>query len=200
MRVRPLVRAVVILAALAAVTFGLSAPAQAATADRWGFAYVKDPTVAVWTNLDPAHQAGTWAAGTVQGGKIAPGRFLVKFPGVGLGSRGNVHVTPVNRDGSYCAIVRWYSSGVDEIVDVQCHRVGGANADTRFTVLWTVSSGTLPPGSTGSYASVQYGTTGIVQAYNSTGFGVVVAPGGVGFYLVRFPLVGTRASSPATCR
>lgn len=189
MRVRPLVLAVTTLATMAAVLLGVSAPAQAATADRWAFAYVNDPTVPVWTNLDPAHQGGTFA-GLAQGGKIAPGRFLVRFPGIGFGSRGNVHVTPVNRDGTYCEIVRWYASGVDEIIDVQCHKPGGANADTRFTVLWTVSSGVLPATATGSYASVQYGPAAIVQSYNSTGGGITVVPGGVGFYQVRFALVG----------
>jgi len=191
MRRRWIVLAATMVAALASVLFGASSPVQAATADRWGFAFVANPLVPIWTNL-PAQQAGTWPAGfVVQGGRIAPGRFLVKFPQSASGARGNVHITPVNRTGHYCEIVRWNSSGTDEIVDVQCHRVGGMNDDTPFTVLWTLSSGVLPAGSVGSYASVQYGPAAIVQAYNSTGAPVTVVPAGVGVYQVRFVGVGS---------
>src|SRR5262249_20791343 len=63
MRVRPLAFAVATLAAMASIAFGVAAPAQAATADRWGFAYVNNPTVPPATVLDPAHQAGTWPPG-----------------------------------------------------------------------------------------------------------------------------------------
>jgi hypothetical protein len=194
MRQRPVAYAAMVLALVAAALVGLASPASAATADRWGFAYVDDPTVPLWTNLDPTKQAGTWAPGLqAQGGKIAPGRFLVRFPSIGLGARGNVHVTPVNRTGHYCEILRWFGAGVDEIVDVQCHRPGGVPEDSRFTVLWTYSSGVLPPTDTGSYASVQYGTTSVVQFYNSTGNPVTVTPlGPPGQYLVRFALVGAK--------
>ena len=86
MRHRPIAFAATVLALATAAVVGLAAPANAATADRWGFAYVGDPTVPLWTNLDPSKQAGTWAPGPLaQGGKIAPGRFLVKFPSIGLG-------------------------------------------------------------------------------------------------------------------
>ena len=193
MRHRPIAFAATALALAAGVLFGLATPASAATADRWGFAYVNDPTVPLWTTLDLSKQAGTWPPGPVaQGGKVGPGRFLVRFPAIGLGSRGNVHVTPVNRTGHYCEIVRWFSSGPDEIVDVQCHKPGGVPEDSRFTVLWTVSSGVLPATATGSYASVQYGPAGIVQFYNSTGNPVGVTPLAVGVYLVRFALVGAK--------
>src|SRR5436190_18682599 len=110
MRRRTLAAAVTVLAGAAAI-LGLAAPAQAATADRWGFAYVANPAVPLWTNLDPAHQATSPASPNVQGGKLAPGRFLVKFIGLAFGSRGNVHVTPVSRDGHYCEILQWFSNG-----------------------------------------------------------------------------------------
>jgi len=190
-RRRPLAIAAATVVALAATLSCLTAaPAQAATADQWGFAYVDNPAAVLWTVLDPAHQAGTWAPGPLaQGGRIAPGRFLVRFPAIGSGSAGNVHVTPVSRDGHYCEIVGWFASGADEIVDVQCHKVGGANDDSRFTVLWTVSSGSISP-SLGAYASVQYGTAAIVQSYNSTGSFVAVSPAATGVYKVAFGKVG----------
>jgi hypothetical protein len=191
MRVRTLVAA----AATAIVaTLGLAPalPAQAATADRWGFAYVDNPTAPVWTVTDPARQYGSWKtafpASFAESIALAPGRVLVRFPHIGAGARGNVHVTPVNRSGHYCEIVRWGQSGADELVDVQCHKPGGARDFTPFTVLWEFSSGVLPPGQ-GSFASVQYGTAAIVQAYNSTG-GPVTVVGGGGTYGVRFAGVG----------
>ncbi|MCZ7418378.1 MULTISPECIES: hypothetical protein [unclassified Micromonospora] len=177
-----------VLAATLAVP---GAPAAAATADRFGFAYVADPTVPVWTPLPAAYQFGSWAAGPVAtGGKVAPGRFLVRFPNIGLGARGNAHVTAVARDGRFCQLVRWGSSGADEIVDVQCFRPGGTPTDTPFTVLWTVSSGVLPAG-VGAYASAQVLSNVLAQSYNSAGAPVTVANVGVGIYALRFLAVGT---------
>lgn len=196
MRIRPRMLAVALAAALTATALVPAAPARAATAERWGFAYVDDPTVPVWTVLDPTRQWGSWKAAfpglSAEGMKVGPGRFLVKFPQVGTGSRGNVHVTPVNRTGNYCEIVRWGQSGADEIVDVQCHKPGGERSDTPFTVLWTVSTGVVPPAQ-GTYASVQWGPAAIVQSYNSTGAGVSVTPLGVGIYEVLLGGVGTLA-------
>ena len=59
MRVRRVV-AVALAALLAAVGLAPTAPAAAATADRWGFAYVDNPTVTSWTVLDTTRQWGTW--------------------------------------------------------------------------------------------------------------------------------------------
>jgi hypothetical protein len=191
MRIRPLAVATATLAAMASIALGVGAPAQAATADQWGFAYVNNPTVPPGTVLDPAHQAGTWPPGFVAtGGKLAPGWFEVTFPMIGAGSKGIVHVTPVNRTGTYCVVVRWFQSGPDEIVDVQCRQPGGLPADTQFTVLWTISSGVIPPNT--SHAYVQTISTGaIVQAYNSTGAGVTVSPVPPGRYVVLFSDVAT---------
>ncbi|GAB3937610.1 hypothetical protein GCM10027614_16120 [Micromonospora vulcania] len=147
MRLRSIVTAA-LAAVLAASALAPPTPA-AATADRWGFAYVKDPTVPVWTVLDTTRQWGSWKtafpAAWADGVKLAPGRFQVRFPQVGTSSRGVPHVTPVNRTGHYCEVVRWFQSGTDEIVDVQCHKPGGTREDTPFTVLWTTSSGWCRP-------------------------------------------------------
>lgn len=168
-------------------------PASAATPDRWGFATVKDPTVTSWTVLDTSRQWGSWKSAFpalwADGIKLAPGRFLVRFPRIGAGSLGVPLVTPINRTGHYCELVRWYQSGPDEIVDVQCHKPGGARDDSPFTVLWTASSGVLPAGG-GSHAYLQGGASGIVQAYNSTGAGLGLAGLGVGQWSVKLPAVG----------
>ncbi|WFE66329.1 hypothetical protein [Micromonospora sp. WMMD714] len=191
MRVRRVV-AVTLAALLAAVGLAPTAPAAAATADRWGFAYVDNPTVTSWTVLDTSRQWGTWKtafpAAWATGIKLAPGRFQVRFPQIGAGARGVPHVTPVDRAGHYCTVVRWFQSGTDEIVDVQCFAPGGTRDDSRFTVLWTASSGVLPAGT--AHAYVQGGVSGLVQSYVSTGAPAALAPVGVGQWSVKLPGVG----------
>lgn len=191
MRLRSIATA--LAAVLAAGALVPPTPAAAATADRWGFAYVKDPTVPAWTVLDTTRQWGSWKtafpAAWAQGAKVGPGRFLVRFPQIGTGSRGVPHVTPVNRTGHYCEVVRWYQSGTDQIVDVQCHKPGGTRDDSPFTVLWTTSTGVLPAGTAHAYAQVTAGA-GLVQSYNSTGALNGVGALGVGQYTVKLPGVG----------
>jgi hypothetical protein len=172
----------------------LPAPAQAATPDRWGFAFVKDPTVTVWNPLPSPYQWGSWKtfapALVADGIKVATGRYLVRFPQIGAaGARGIPHVTAVAADGRFCEAVRWNASGADEIVDVQCFKPGGPPIDSPFTVLWTLSSGVVPAAN--AYASVQATSLGaIVQQYNSTGGAVTVGPSSPGYYTVRFVGVG----------
>ncbi|GLW34251.1 hypothetical protein [Actinoplanes regularis] len=192
-RPRRLVAVYATALATALLLIAPGAPAAAATPDRFGFAYVKDPTVPAWTPLPAPYQFGSWVPGPLAtGGKIATGRFLVRFPNIAFGSRGNVHVTAVARDGRFCEIVRWYASAPDEVIDVQCFKPGGAPADTPFTVLWNVNSGVLPAG-VGGYASVQAISGLVGQSYNSSGGAVTVTGVAVGVYLVRFNGVGTPA-------
>lgn len=189
MRARSLAALLIILAAvLAPVT-----PAGADAPDRWGFAAVWNPAVPAGTTLDTTRQWGSWKTAFpalwATGGKQAVGRFRVTFPQVAAGSRGTVHVTAVSRAGHYCEVVRWGSAGADEIVDVACFRPGGIPADTPFTVMWSISSGIVPPG---AYATVEVDPAGAtVQWYNSTPGG---APGtgvlSIGRYIVRIPGVG----------
>ncbi|GAA2606096.1 hypothetical protein GCM10010399_41320 [Dactylosporangium fulvum] len=170
-----------------------AAPAAAATPDHWGFAFVKDPTTTVATPLDPAYQYGSWKAfapaALADGVKIGPGRFLVRFPMIGLGAfRGIPHVTAVSNDGHFCEAVRWGAQGADEVVDVQCFKPFGFPDDSQFTVLWTVSSGVTGPG---AHAYVHVAAlSGIIQQYNSSGAGNSVTTGGPGSYTVRFANVG----------
>ncbi|GIG59172.1 hypothetical protein Lfu02_35440 [Longispora fulva] len=189
MRARSLL--VALLVAVCGAVLGPVAPAQAATADQWGFALVDNPTVPLFTTLNTTRQWGTWKtafpADWASGGKLATGRFRVKFPHIGT-PKGFVHVTPVSRTGNYCEILFWTPSGVDEILDVQCHKPGGVADDTAFTVMWSVSSGVAAP--PGSHAYVRYGTSGIVDSYNSTGLGVSGGPLGTGQYSFKLYGVG----------
>jgi hypothetical protein len=188
---RPRQVVALVAALFAAILLIPGSPAAAATADRFGFAFVDNPTVPAWTALPGPYQYGSWAAGPVAtGGKFALGRFLVKFPNIAAGARGNVHVTAVAGDGRFCETVRWYASGLDQIVDVQCFKAGGSPADTPFTVLWTTSSGVLPAG-VGAYASAQVTTAGtLVQSYDSAGAAVTAGPLAPGIYSVRLNGVG----------
>ncbi|MEV6926411.1 hypothetical protein AB0M46_18195 [Dactylosporangium sp. NPDC051485] len=189
LRLRLLAAAASAMVAATLLTSG--SPAAAATADRFGFALVDNPTVPAWTALNPGYQYGSWAPGPVAtGAKVATGRFLVRFPNVASGTAGNVHVTAVAADGRFCESVGWGSSGLDELVDVACFKPGGVPADTPFTVLWTVSSGVLPAG-VGSYSSVRVVSGALAQSYNSTGSPVVVTGLSLGVYSVRFAGVGT---------
>ncbi|MEV0729692.1 hypothetical protein [Polymorphospora sp. NPDC050346] len=194
MRLRPLALAVALVAALAAVVPGTAEPARAATADRWGFALVDNPNVPAWTTLDTNRQWGSWKAGFpgwAQGGKLGAGRFQVRFPRVGSNSDGVVHVTPINSNGNYCTVLRWFQVGLDEIVEVQCFAPGGGHADTPFAVLWTASSGIAPP-NTGTYAYLRStAAAAVVQGYNSTGLPVDIGPMGNGGYRVKLAGVGS---------
>jgi hypothetical protein len=182
--------AVLMLAGAGPVATLPAKPAYAAPADRWGFALVDDPTVPAWTNLNPAFQATSPSSPVVQGGKVGTGRFQVRFLGLGIGSRGIVHVTAVQKKGNFCEIVRWFvMAGPDEVVEVQCFAPGGVPADTAFTVLWTLNATTVPS-SAGTYASVHYGITGFLETFNSTGASVTAKPVSTGVTQVVFEKVG----------
>lgn len=188
-----LIKGLAAVAIMVAATLGVSAPAQAATADKWGFALVDDPTVPFWTTLNTSRQWGSWKpanpASWAIGGKSSLGRFYVAFPHLNNSTKGIPHVTAVDNAGHFCEVVRWFESGTWELVEVGCFKPGGIPDDAAFTVLWTISSGALPAGQ-GSHAYVQYGTGGIVQHYNSTGAAVTVVPSGTGIYEFRLSGVG----------
>jgi hypothetical protein len=196
-RSRAALAALVLIAGTTIGTVGAS-PAYAAPPDRWGFALVDDPLAPAWTNLNAPFQATSTASAVVQGGRVATGRFQVRFPKLGVGSRGIVHVTAVHKKGNYCAAVRWFvTAGPDEVVEVQCFAPGGTPADTPFTVLWDLNS-TLVPSSAGTYASVHYGAAaGFAEIFNSTGAGVVVTPVGTGVAQVIFQKVAIAGSGRA---
>jgi hypothetical protein len=188
---RHLLAAAAVLLLTGAAVAARVAPAYAAPVDRWGFALVDDPTVPAWTSLDPSFQATSPASPVVQGGRLGPGRFQVRFLGLGIASKGNVHVTAVNKKGNFCETVGWFVvAGPDEIVELQCFAPGGVPADTAFTVLWTLN-GTVVPSPAGSYASVHYvAGSGVVERFNSTGANVTATPVGTGIAQVVFEKVG----------
>lgn len=172
--------------------FGPARPAQAATADLWGFAYSDTLAPAAWTTMDTTRQWGSWKAAHpgdwASAIRTAPGRYRVRMPWLASPARGAVHLTAVSSEPRWCTAANWFSSGPDRFIDLQCAGPGGTPVDTLFTVLFTASSGVLPAGQ-GSHAYVHH-QGGIASTYNSAGGVNTVAQTGVGEYLVRLPLVG----------
>ena len=178
---------------------GLQAPlaAQAAVPDRFGFAFMNNPTPPGGMVLDTAHQWGSWktafpaAWATVD--QIAVGRYIVHFPQIGPAfgpPLGIVHVTAVNPGPVWCQAALWQAVPPNEDVYVQCYRAGGAPVNSTFTVLFTESTGAPVPAG-GDYGYVFARPNGaIVTQYNSTGAANLVSAGPVGLWKVGLPGLG----------
>ena len=174
----------------AALVASAAGPAQAAVPDKWGFAYVDQPSVASTPTL--SHQAGSWPAPLhAHSAPAGGGRVAVTFPRI-ASKDGVVHVTAVNGGAVWCQAVSWGPSGPNEVVVVRCHKAGGAVVFSPFTVLYTTSSkGPFPAGSAYAYVHWQPGP-GIVAQFNSTGNPNTVTPAGLGVWIVR--LLGIASS------
>ncbi|WP_223244831.1 hypothetical protein [Streptomyces sp. CBMA156] len=194
-RALPLVLAV--LAALVGVGLPATGPAYAAVPDRWGFAYLDNPTPSPGYVPDTTRQWGSWpspASNPVKVDKVGTGSYVVHFPLI-AGPGGIAHVTAVARTGSWCQVRGWATAGSGQDVAVGCYRTGGAPEDNRFTVLYTTSSG-VPSPAVGGYGYVFANPTGSVAAqYNSTGGTNAVGSGGTGVWKVWLPGLGQ--STPA---
>jgi hypothetical protein len=117
------------------------------------------------------------------------GTYTVHFPQIAA-KNGVAHVTAVDPRGVSCQIAGWAASGSDEIVGVSCFAPSGAPANSRFSVLWTTSSGALPSGPSG-YGYVFSDVSGaLLSSYNSTTGANSVSKGGVGEWKVWLPGLG----------
>ncbi|GAB1818672.1 hypothetical protein [Herbidospora sp. RD11066] len=153
------------------------APARAAIANHWGYAYV-DVTSGV---PSPVHQHGSWPGGfTVSVTPGVPGETIVRFPQV-AGPGGVAHATAVSTGPDICQVATWMPVGPDQIVVVRCHRFGGTPVTTPFTVTWSES--TPPLVGIGGFGYVHY-NAGVVASYNSASGTNTVATLGVGHYRV----------------
>jgi hypothetical protein len=115
----------------------------------------------------------------------------------------------VDSAGSFCQAGRWGPAGRDELVYVRCFDAAGVPSDTRFTVLFTRSSGLAPAG---AHAYVFASNTGVlVDSFSSTGGANAVTWLATGLYRVHLPNLapGTYAGdlqitaavdSPRRCR
>ncbi|WP_330172626.1 hypothetical protein OG875_02880 [Streptomyces sp. NBC_01498] len=192
---RPLRAALLVLgmlAALLAAALPTAGSAQAAVPDRWGFAYLDNPTPPSGYVPDTTRQWGSWASPStnpVKVDQIGVGSYVVHFPLIG-GSGGIAHATAVSSVGHWCQIADWRTAGSGQDVYVTCYRPGGARDNSTFTVLYTSSSGlsATPAGSYGYLNSDGAGT--VLAQYNSTGAVNAVSHGSTGIWRAWLPGLG----------
>ncbi|MER5864341.1 hypothetical protein [Kitasatospora sp. NPDC002040] len=181
-----------LLAALLAAAVPTAAPAHAAVPDRWGFAYLDNPTPPLGYVPDTTRQWGSWtspAANPVKVDQLAVGSYLVHFPLI-AGPGGIAHATAVDRTGNWCQIKGWSTAGTGQDVAVNCYKPTGAPANTLFTVLYTTSSG-VPSPAGGSYGYTYSAISGAVLAqYNSAGAVNTVSHGSTGIWKAWLPGLG----------
>jgi hypothetical protein len=162
--------------------------AQAAVPDKWGFAYVNNPTVPGVTDL--MHQAGSWPAPFhVKSAPSAPGQVVVTFPRIAA-KGGVVHVTAVNAKPVWCQVQKYGPSGLNEVVVVRCFHPGGGAVFSPFSIMFTTS--TKGPFSIGAYGYVHFTPPhAIIASFNSVGATNTVTSGPTGVWKVRMPGLGT---------
>ncbi|HEU4422748.1 MAG TPA: hypothetical protein VFR67_09450 [Pilimelia sp.] len=138
----------------------------------WGYAWMERATAArgLETRLDPRWQ---WSTGRLQPAtaderatvvRHRTGGYTVRLPGAGYPA-GIAHTTsfattsryyyapPV--EGHSCAVAGYRPSGVDELVDVQCHGPDGTPVDVQFDVFFAAPNAGSAP-----YATVRYDPPG----------------------------------------
>jgi hypothetical protein len=187
---------VALAAGLGATVAGTGAtPAAAAVPDRWGFAYLEDPSPPASPHTpDLSRQWGSWKVANPGAWAdvdiVGFGHYAVRFPD--LASRNGVaHVTAVSNQPRWCQIADTYPAGGDQIVEVRCYRHGGAPDWSRFAVMYATSSGPLAP-PVGAYGYVRTDPPGgLLHSYNSSGGANLVSYGGPGLYRVHLPGIGT---------
>lgn len=170
-----------------------SSPAQAAVPDRWAFAYMHNATPPPGLLMDPSRQFKSDGVinSTVTAGPI--GRYRVVFPNI-ASANGVAHVTAVAGDARWCQVFNLFTSGANQVVEVQCYKHSGVNTPdwSRFTVMYSTSSG--GPVGGGTYAYVHGKITGGTGAsYNPVGLVNTMSHGGIGSgtYKVWLPGTGT---------
>jgi hypothetical protein len=174
------------LAVAAAVALTGAAPAQAAVADVWAFAYSDNAAPPPGWVMDTTRQSGTFrtacpsAWATVTSPSV--GVYQVLFP-CSAAYGGIVHVTAVDSAGNFCEAGRWLPYGRSQLVYVFCFDAAGAAANTRFTVLFTTSSVTAVAGAHAYTFDDPAGTT--ITSFNSNAGAVTSAQVGTGVYRVR---------------
>jgi hypothetical protein len=163
--------------------------AHAAVPDKWGFAFVNNPSVPGIPVL--THQAGSWPAALhVHTAPGVLGQVAVLFPHL-ASKNGVVHVTAVNQGPIWCQAQKWAPSGVNELVLVRCYKAGGAPVFSPFTVMYTSSSkGPFPAGRAYGYVHVRP-PSGIVATFNSVGAANTVTAGPPGTWVVSMPGLGS---------
>jgi hypothetical protein len=177
---------------LGLATILTASPAAAAVPDVWAFAYNDNLTPPPGSLMNPAYQAGSFQAScpgsmaTIT--QTAVGKYVVSFP-CSASSNGIVHVTAVSDNARYCEVEAWRDAGLAKNVTVVCFK-GPARDNSKFTVMYTRSSGPTPAG--GAHAYVYADPSGVALAnYNSAGPANSIAHVGVGRWEVKLPALST---------
>lgn len=180
-----------LLAALLAAAIPAANKAHAAVPDRWGFAFLDNANPPKDYTPDPSRQSGSWGAGgaVVTVDQLGLGSYVVHFPQIG-GAGGIAQATAVNAAGDWCQVDGWEEATPNEDVRVGCYSPDGSATNSEFTVVFTSSSGDLPP-SSGQYAYLYSDVSGgLLAEYNSTGEGASVTKTSTGQWDAWLPGLG----------
>ncbi len=164
-------------------------PSQSGTS--WAWLTDQNPTD-VHAYTPPAVDQGNSSGGTNTVTYLGTGRYHVTMSGVGA-TGGAVNVTPLGSAARLCNMSGWGAVGADEYAYVQCSKLNGALAASRFVVTFLAASGDAgnlayllldSPTATNS-------TPDATWSYNSTG-GINTAHRiSVGRYVFTLPNVGS---------
>ncbi|MFI5527492.1 hypothetical protein ACIA8O_02940 [Kitasatospora sp. NPDC051853] len=190
--VRTALLALSVPAALVAAALPTAGPAAAAVPDRYGFAFLDNPTPPPAYVPDTTRQWGSWpspAANPVKVDQVGVGQYVVHFPLI-AGPGGIAHATAVGRTGSWCQVKGWGPVGTGLDVTVLCYKPGGIPVNSQFTALYTTSSG-VPAPAGGSYGYTYSAPTGaVITQYNSSGGVNTVSHGSTGIWKAWLPGLG----------
>lgn len=190
-RTRPLLLVAALLAALLGLAAQSAAPAHAAAADRWGFAFLDNPTPPPGYVPDPSRQWGSWTSPStnpVTVDQTGLGQYVVHFPLIG-GSGGIAHTTAAGSSGDWCQLTTWgVNSTGGEDVGVDCYNPAGSPDNSMFSVAFT---GPPTTAASGGFAYVYSDLSGtLLASYNSTGAANSVGKSGTGTWKVFIPSLG----------
>ncbi|MEV6306384.1 hypothetical protein AB0M02_43735 [Actinoplanes sp. NPDC051861] len=179
-----------LLMAVGVTALHAPAPAAAAEADMWGFALVDSGGASTGSTFVPdTARQDTNSGVQVTATKRGTGAVTVRFPGMATPVLGVAHVTPASQLRE-CQLGGGYGTeGSDVVIGVVCRDQNGQAADSKFSILYTVSSGPLraSPGAYAYLVADQPSVASYRPAISQiTGDNVEVGRVGVGETRVRF--------------
>ncbi|GAA1840427.1 hypothetical protein [Asanoa iriomotensis] len=164
---------------------------------------VTPPGAYATAQVNTAGNAVQWynstGAGVPGTGMLTPGRYIVRFPGVGVvgvGLSGNVQVTAIqpNAVARRCKVESWSPVGLEIDVVVVCVNAAGAPTSTDFFVTYHRQRAVFGAVDVPKYFGYIWSAGGGQTNYNhQLGFGAnAVGMLGVGTYQVKYPQLGVR--------
>jgi hypothetical protein len=189
---------IVMIALVAVFSMTLAPPAQAQLpSPKWGFAWADQPAAAQYTP-SLSYQFGSWRYNSATAGAVvrithqSTGNYYIRFPTIGSGTSGIVHVNAYGPTPNHCHPTAWSGYVLDEEVYVECRTTSGALVDNRFTILFT-NAGYVDSNSNGTvygYVRTEINNATSYQPtnqFNQTGGRNVIRHPSPGYYEVDFP-------------